>query len=122
MIKSVSNIVEMAKGWSTKDLEAIKYMLFFFIVVDLGFVHWYLKLKKLSIALLLVLMMCLVAILILENYKKGGPKMKQEEEAQDLGNGMEKKNDEDTQSFSFFQDLGLPNAEEFEKRMMDALA
>lgn len=126
MLKAISEYIETAKSYSSKELESIKYMLFFAIVLDLGFIYWYLELKKLSVALIMVIAMLLAGVLILERQKGGG---KMEDNAEKLIEEVKKEDQEsenkeeekDDEKSGVFDNLGLPDAKEYEERLKKAI-
>jgi len=142
MIDKLKAIIKQAKALKEKDLEAIRYSLFFLIVVDLFGIYWFLEAKKLGIALLMVIIMFLVVILMLErnlplkNKSKGGGKMgKNDEEIKELEDKVKelKKDNKDSGevedpeetsqglNMGLDFDLGLPSSEEYNKRIEKAL-
>jgi len=72
MIERITNIIDKFKSMKTKELETYKIITIFLIVADLFGVWYYLKLKSLGGALLLILMVFLALILFLEKNSKGG--------------------------------------------------
>ena len=130
------NAIEKAKNISQKDLEAYRYTIIFIIVVDLFGVFWYLKLKSLAMAILIVCIIFLCLILILErnkqdnsrqdsnqtkNKKNGGNK-KMEENQEQIPKETEEPKEETSQPEGIGEfDLGLPDADEYEKRAKEAL-
>jgi len=129
MIGELKEVVKKAKELDTESLEAIKYSIFVFIVADLFGVFWYFKLKKLGMALLIVFMILLTLILILERRKREemdeDKKKRKEEIKKELKEleEEEKKDDkkDDDEDTGFLGSMGLPNAEEFNKRIEKAL-
>ena len=130
------NAIEKAKNISQKDLEAYRYTIIFIIVVDLFGVFWYLKLKSLAMAILIVCIIFLCLILILERNKQDDSRQdsKQTKNKQNGGNKkmeepqeqMPKETEEVQEDTSQLEgigefDLGLPDADEYQKRAEKAL-
>jgi len=66
LLENWKNLIEKARKLDRKSLEAIRFAFFGAIVVNLFGIYWYLGLKKLGIALLVVLIMGLTLVLLLE--------------------------------------------------------
>ena len=75
MIEKITNLIDKFKRMKTKELETYKIITIFLMSADLFGVWYYLKLKTLSGAILLILMVFLALILFLEKNSKGGGKM-----------------------------------------------
>jgi len=130
MINRLNKTVRLIKGWDKETLESLRYALLVIIGVDLFGIIWYLKLKTLGIAIMLVAMIWLVIILSVERRlpdkmceekqnKKHEPDDEEPEEdlgifeGMDLGLGTNESNEESESS--------LPSAEEYNKRLENAL-
>jgi len=72
MIERITNIIDKFKNMKTKELETYKIIAISLIVLDLFGLWYYLKLKSLAGAILLILMVFLALILFLEQNSKGG--------------------------------------------------
>lgn len=139
--KQLSDYLNNLKGFfqgirelSEKDANMWKDVIIFFIIVDLLGVFWYLKLRALGGALLIIAIIFLVLVLSLpeslKNAKKPYPtteltpqnpnKTLKEEKQPKMPE--EKQEVEDTrQPNQFGFDLGLPSADEMDDRLKDAL-
>lgn len=130
ILKNWINIIEKARKLDRKSLEAIRFAFFGAIVIDLFGIYWYLKLKSLGGALLIVLIMGLTLVLLLERglpqppqkpnkkVKKEVEKMDKESEEQET---PEVEQEQPEESLMGDIDTGLPNAEEYQKRAKAAL-
>jgi hypothetical protein len=135
MIQSVKNTIHNLKQLDLETLNTLKIMMFVFIVVDMVGVYWYLELKKLAVALLIVLMGCLTIILLLERRKqpiekmskkkkKDGNRKERIEQLQEKLNKLKQKEDiqeKDTEEIEEQGMFGLPDPDEYEKRAQKAL-
>jgi len=121
------NVLERFKGLDRKTINTYRYALFFLITADLIGVYWYLHLKKIGIALLVIFLCALGFIMFLESKLHPEPKKEEPtkenkkedkkmetEEKETAGTGEQ----EDSNDFGF--EMGLPSSEEFNKRMNDA--
>lgn len=125
----LSNVKEKFKSWDEKTLSLYKNGLFFIIVVDMIGVYYLLGLKSLGIAIMVISLMFLGLLLYLERElptdklikRRKKPKMetKEEEKYLDLGMNEEKPVEKEDTGTSF--DMGLPNADEYQKRMENAM-
>jgi hypothetical protein len=116
-IKNWQNIIESIRNMSYKDLEGWKYLLMILIIADLFGVYWYLGAKKLGVALMLVLIGVLTFILIVGGDKQP-PKKKEVKNKMDEEN---KKQKEEQEEETIDSDLGLPDADDYQKRLDKAL-
>ena len=134
LFESWKGFIEKAQSMNEKDLAAWRYLIMFVIVADLFGVYWYFELKKLGMAILIVSIIFLVIILLLE---RGLPE-KEKEESKEIKKGMssmgtdinqyiknpkEQKPEQENQQSNFmdFGNLGLPNSEEYNKRLKNAM-
>jgi hypothetical protein len=145
-IERFKNSIEYIKSLNRKQLESWKYFTFFIIVADIFGLYWFLNLKKLGIALLFIVMGFLTLILILEgkippktkkieehskkNEKGGKNKMSKNKEEEDEEEDDEEEDKEETEEVEELKDnegmfgnfnIGLPDADEYNKRMEKAL-
>lgn len=104
---------EKLKEWDVKTLDSIKTFLFFMVVVDLLGVWWYLQWKKLGMALMMVILGCLGLVMYLRSQKEQIEDKKQEEKP------IESKEKEPEGFLGL--NLGLPSAEDYEKRLKEAV-
>ena len=116
-MKSIKNIMRMFKSWDVETLEGMRYGMFGFLLVDIFGVYWFLKLKRLGIALFLVAILFLTIILLLERRLNNmeqteSPTIEEEEEKKD-----KPKDKEEDESLNF----GLPSSEEYNKRLKEAV-
>ncbi len=144
IIEKLTNIIAKARALNAKSLEAIKFTIFGLIIVNIFGLWYLLGWKRLSAALLIFFIIALVIILLLErnlplppskkNKKEEKPKMDEETETKeeqpdeylDLTSKEPKKQEQPKQkeeSKGMFgnMDLGIPNAEDFQKRAEKAL-
>ena len=137
---NLMNIIEMFKKMSPEEIQIYKYLLMVLLIFDLVGVYWYFNLKSLGVALMLVIMAFLAVFLFLERELEGGDIKMDEKERENLENQLKeidkkkkeieaklgqeeyldlgKDKEEDT---GLGLDMGLPNAEEFQKRASKAL-
>ena len=119
-----NNIVDKGKGIDRKTLNTYKYTLFFLITANLIGVYYFLHLKKIGIFLLVIFLFALGFIMFLEsklpeekpkiqNNKKEVKKMPEKEETVKFPE-VEEVQDE------IGLDFGLPDPEEYNKRLNDA--
>ncbi len=80
LIENYTNLVEKAKKLDRKTLEALKFFVMFLLVADLFGIYWYLHLKKLGGAILMIMIVALSIILILERRLPPLPKQKVQKE------------------------------------------
>ena len=130
LLENWKNLIEKARKLDRKSLEAIRFAFFGAIVVDLFGIYWYLKLKSLGSALLIVLIIGLTLVLLLERglpplppkpkekVKKEVKKMTEETKEQET---QEAEQEEPQESLMGDLDTGLPDAEEYKKRAEKAL-
>lgn len=130
LIERWQNLIDHIKSMKRKELESWKYLIFVVIFIDVFGVYWFLKLKGLTIALLLVAIGFLVFILIMESKlppeppnpkeinnkpnEKGGKNKMDENKEENLS---EEESKEDSGEWG----LGLPDSEEYNKRLEKAL-
>lgn len=127
-MERLKHIRERAEGMSMKNLESLRYLLFFILMVDMFGIYWYLKWKSLGIALLLVLVVIITMVFILERKKqdnhkqKGGTNKMDREEKQETEEKEDKKEEQEEDSgWMGEMDLGLPSSDEYNKRLEKAL-
>jgi len=118
ILKNIQEIIKKAKALDLKSLEALKYTLFVFVVADLFGVYWYLNIKKLGIALLMVMIVALSVILILERRLNDKMEENKTEEKEEEKKEEKEEKEESKEESSF--DLGLPSAEEYQKKTEEA--
>lgn len=137
LLENFKNIIERAKELDAKSLEAMRYFLMGFLMLDLFGVYWYFELKKLGMALLIVVVFLMLIVIILEgNLSRKSRKEVDEmgEQEQELepkksnGEGKveepedKKKDEEETEEPNILgEGMGLPNAEEYNERMEKAI-
>lgn len=130
ILKNWKNLIEKARKLDRKSLEAIRFAFFGAIVIDLFGIYYYLKLKSLGGALLIVLIMGLTLVLLLERglpqppqkpNKKVKREVKKMDEESEEQKTQETEQEETQESLMGDLDTGLPNAEEFQKRAKAAL-
>jgi len=134
MINRIKETVSMIKGLDKETLEGIRYTLIFFIVIDIIGFYWYMGWKKFGIALMLVSCVILAFILILERRfppdeddikeSKGGKmkhkKEKKQEESKEKEEPEEEKKEDNSLGLGI--DTGLPDSEEYNKRLEKAIS
>ena len=119
----------MKNDYLTRIISSInaipKEVYFFLIIVDLFGVFWYFGLEKLGTATLLILMSLLALKLFIERRddnmteeeKEEEEKVKKEEKKSESSD----KDQEDGETKDIFGDLGLPDSEEYNRRLEKAL-
>lgn len=135
LFENWKNVISKAKLMSQKDIDAWKYLIMVLIVIDMFGIFWYLKMKTLGLALMLVLMGFLAFLLIvggkdaplplpppkpIHNTIKKEVKQKMDNEGvqkEEVAESQEQP--EEKGMFDF--DLGLGSSEEFQKRVDKAL-
>jgi len=128
----VKNTVDWVKSWELETLKSLRTTFFFIIVIDLFGVYWYWGLESLGTAIMVFCIVGLSLVLLLEKFKydsmpiesKGGTKQMEEETAQeviDKSDKPKKAEKKEESGFGLDMDLGLPNSEDYNKRMEDAL-
>jgi len=116
IIEKIKTTIENIKSFDLETLKTIRYCIFVLLVIDLVGIYWYLNLKSLGMAMMIVLCIGIAIILILEQSKmKGGNKMENNDEEK------EDKEESKPEDDSFGFDLGLPNSEEYNKRLEKAV-
>ncbi len=113
-MKRISETISMLKELDKGTLEGIRYTLFFFIVIDIFFFYWYMKWKSFGVAVLIVCCVILAVILLLER------KFPDEETNKNKINPVFDKPEQETKGV-FEMDIGLPNADDFAKRLDTAI-
>lgn len=144
LLKNWTNLIEKARKLDAKSLEAIRYAIIGFLLLDLFGIYWYLELKKLGMALLMVSIVLMFAVILLESNlprsrREVKNKMEQElepkkpeeenqssdsedkEEKKDKKEEKPEEDEEPEQSSILGEGMGLPDAEEYNKRMEDAI-
>ncbi len=142
LLENFKNLIEKSRGLDEKSLEAIRYFLMGMIILDLFGIYWYLELKKLGGALLIVIIFLLAIVMFLEsnlpqrsrrevkkmNEQELEPKKPEEEtkkEEKKKESKDDKDKDEETEEAEapniLGEGMGLPSAEEYEKRINDAI-
>jgi len=125
LLENWKNLIEKARKLDRKSLEAIRFAFFGAIVVNLFGIYWYLKLKSLGIALLIVLIMGLTLVLLLERGLPQPPQKpikktkKEDKKMTEESQEVEQEEPQELETDNF--DTGLPNAEEFQKRAKEAM-
>lgn len=129
-------IFEIFENLSKKELESYKYLGFILIVADIFGVFWYLKARKIGIAILIVLIIFLSIILIYERRKdeenpkkdkknsKMGKIEELEQELKELKDKEKKKNSKDPDEGEIEEegyDFGIPDAAEYNERLKKAV-
>lgn len=69
---NLKNIIKMFKSMSSEEVQVYKYLLMVLLIFDLVGLYWYLNLKALGIACMLVIMGFIAVFLLLEKQMKGG--------------------------------------------------
>lgn len=106
--------IDSVKNLSYKDVKAWRTLIIVLVCLDLFGIYWYLGMKKLGGALLIVMIFGLVFLLLLTKDKQPPPETKT--------NGKPKPKEEEPEEESFnFDSLGLPNSENYNKRVNNAL-
>lgn len=111
---------------SLENLSSMRSMMFLIVLADVFGIYWYLELKRLGIALLIVSMVFLSIILIAERRKMVKKMDEQEEklfekkEKPDDKPKKDKKEDDDDEEPEGMN-FGLPDAKEYNKRLEKAI-
>ena len=125
MLSRIKNTIKTIKAWDRETLEVVRYTMFILIVGDIFGIYWYLGLKQLGIALLMVFVVILTFILILERGKevKKMPEEKTEEKPKEEEKKEEKKPEEEVKKDYEDDELRLeiPDSEEYNKRLGEAI-
>jgi len=119
LLENLKNIIEKAKEMSAKDLEAWRYSIMFLVVVDMFGVFWYLGLKRLGIAIMIFLVLALAVILLLERRLPTQENQKEAKMSEEKPEEKKKEEEEEKEEDSF--GLGLPDPEEYQKRLKKAI-
>jgi len=122
MLDRFKEVIERAKKLDLKTLEAFKILIFIFIGLDLFGLWWYLEVKTLAGALLIVSIIALAIILFLERRLQN--KMVEDEETSEEEDKKEEPKDKEEKDSGYgfnIPDLGLPSAEEYDKRLQKAI-
>ncbi|HUS50795.1 MAG TPA: hypothetical protein VMZ91_11565 [Candidatus Paceibacterota bacterium] len=131
--KRIRNTINWIKSWDLETLKSARMGLFFLIVGDLFGLYWYLRLESLGMLIMVVCVVGLAIVLMVERLKlneleknqkelKGGKKQMEEETKQmEEETKQEPKEEKEDTGFGLGIDLGLPNSEEYNKRMKKAL-
>lgn len=119
VMKRISNVVSMLKELDKDTLQGIRMTLFFFIIIDIFVFYWWMKWKSFAVATLLVCCVILAVVLMLER------KFPPYEDKKNNGNKINpvfdnKPKQGPTQEFLEI-DLGIPSAEDYNKRLNTAL-
>ena len=104
------NLMKRAREMNLKELKTWKNYLFFAICVDIFGVYWFLHLRKLGIALLIIFLLILGFIMYLENQLPRESKK------------LYPKKPKDEPPYDFTVDLGLGSPEEYNKRLARAIS
>ncbi|KKL49662.1 hypothetical protein LCGC14_2313260 [marine sediment metagenome] len=138
LFENWKNVIEKSRKLDAKSLEAIRYFLMGMLILDLFGIYWYLELKKLGGALLMVIVFLLVIVMFLEsnlprsrrevkkmNEQELEPKKpKAEGKSEESKDNKDKKETEETQEVEtpniLGEGTGLPSAEEYEKDISKA--
>lgn len=121
IIDNFKNLIEKAKKLNEKQINYWKYFLFFIIIVDIIGIYWYLHLKKLGIALLVVSLIALGLILFLESKLPPKINKKEQKKTKKINKDNEKpKEIEESKESNEDTGFSLPSAEEYNERMNKA--
>ena len=111
-MQKIKELIKKVNESDLKTLESYRMILFIVVVVDVLLVYWYLNLKQVGIALLLVSLALLGWIVyLIGNKEPKSPKPMQTKE---------KTVPEDKQE-SFLDSIGFPDSVEYNKRVERAL-
>ena len=128
-------MIKTFKSFDYETVSAIKYGLMMALIIDIFGIYWYLEWKQLSVALMLVIAIFIVIFLLLERRLEDNMCDSKEtsmdseilEKEKELEELKKKKNqDTETKEDTSNKDnkkigLGLPNTEDYQKRMEGAL-
>jgi len=127
-MNKIKGVIEMFKELSQETLQMIRYGLLGFLVLDIFGFYWYLEWKQLGIALFLVVTIFLTIILLLERRYDNMEQTEKEIEIEKLEKKLKELKGEDKKPTTEEKEdaqssmgLGLPSAEEFQKRSEEAL-
>ena len=117
VMNRIKETISMLKGLDQATLEGIRYTLFFIIILDMGLFYWWMKWKSFALALMVVCLIILSVILLLE--RKFPPEEVKEEP-------KDKKGDDKPNKPGLNLDIdlsvpGLPNSEDYNKRLEEAI-
>ncbi len=121
-------ITRIFKEMDFETIENLKYILIFLVIVNMIFVYWFFSLKRLAIALFLLLLVFLIYFLFLEHQK--APKYKKEIYGEKIRN-MKKPRKKEYRTYfeqekeqkpDFLEKIGLPDAESIRKNIDKALS
>jgi hypothetical protein len=120
------NLLESMKKMSDKDINAWRTILIIMVVADLFGIYWYLNLKTLGTALLIVLIMGFAFLLIMTKDKKieleKEIKKPKEKKVKKKVEEVEEEEKEESNDFGIDMETeGLPDAEDYRKNIDNAL-
>lgn len=117
----IKNTWLLINSLELKTIVALKQTMIFLIVANLFGLYWYLGLKSIATSLLIVQMSIFVFLIISEKNQKEVKKVSKEKLKEEKE--PEEKPEEEKEEGEVFgnMDLGLPSAEEYEKRVNKAL-
>ena len=124
MLDRIKTTIRTIKAWDRETLEVVRYIMFVLIVGDIFGIYWYLGLKQLGVALLMVFVVILTFILILERGKevKKMPEQTTEEKPKEEVKKEEKKEEkEEKEEEDDGLRLEIPDSEEYNKRLGEAI-
>jgi len=116
------SFIEKTKKLDERALESLKIAIFIVIIANIFGVWYLLGWKKLAIFILIMSIFGLVVILmLLRNKKEVTKKMNKEDKKKEDSEEVEEYLDLTNEDFKEEDDFGLPNSDEFQKRLDKAI-
>lgn len=124
LFQNWKNLIEKIENMSSKDVNAWLSLFIIMIAADLFGVYWYLQMKQIGSAILIVLIFFLAILLFFSKEKlksketKGGENKMPEEPTEEE---TPEEKVEPTEDLFDMSGVGLPSSEETQKRLDNAL-
>lgn len=124
-MKSLKDIIKTFKEMDLETIQMWKWASIVLVVINIFGVYWYLQLRQLGIALMVVILGFFTIFLILES-RKAHNDAKEEIEEENKKKSFEeifpkKKNSKEDIKMEIIEDDGFPNPEEYNKNLEKAL-
>jgi len=88
MLERIKNVIATFKGMDEGTLEALRYTLLFFIVIDLFLFYWWMGWKTLAMGLMVVTIIFLTIIMFLEKRLRDIEYYKKQDRVEEIENRL----------------------------------
>lgn len=121
MLDNWKNLKAKAEALKLSDLQAFRQMMLFVIVADIFGVYWWLKMRNLGIAILIISLICMGIILYLERNAENDIKEEKMPKKKKKKKTEEDESKEDNLLGNFNVDLGVGSSDDYNKRLKNAI-